>query len=417
MTRTLYAGGQVFDGTGTPPAGADVVVEDGRFVQIGSGLDGDARIDCTGKTLLPGLIDCHVHVMFSGIDLLRMVQTPFSYPFYEAIHNLRVTLDQGITTVRDAGGADLGVQQAVADGLISGPRMQISLNMISQTGGHGDDWMPFGASLPLLMEHPGRPSGIVDGPAEMRRKVRELIRNGADVIKVATSGGVLSARSDPRHGHFRDEEIAVLVEEATAAGRFVMAHAQATDGIKLAIRNGVRSIEHGIFLDDEAIEMMLAAGTWLVPTLAAPRAVLDLADAGAGLPQTVIDKARMVVDIHVESVRRAIDAGVAVAMGTDSGVGTHGYNLREVALMTECGMTPGQALHATSLSAARLLGIDDELGSIEVGKRADLALVDGDPLDVATLGARIRSVYADGRLVAAPGAGRERPVGQGEAGE
>ena len=399
MTRTLYAGGQVFDGTGTPPAGADVVVEDGRFVQIGSGLDGDARIDCTGKTLLPGLIDCHVHVMFSGIDLLRMVQTPFSYPFYEAIHNLRVTLDQGITTVRDAGGADLGVQQAVADGLISGPRMQISLNMISQTGGHGDDWMPFGASLPLLMEHPGRPSGIVDGPAEMRRKVRELIRNGADVIKVATSGGVLSARSDPRHGHFRDEEIAVLVEEATAAGRFVMAHAQATDGIKLAIRNGVRSIEHGIFLDDEAIELMLERGTFLVPTLVAPRGVLAAADAGAAIPEDSKGKAREVVDIHRESFRRAVEAGVRIAMGTDSGVTPHGQNLRELPLMAEGGMTPEQVLRATTSSAAELLGVADRLGTLETGKVADFVIVEGDALDLASISERIEAVYLDGRRV------------------
>ncbi|MBA2554160.1 MAG: amidohydrolase family protein [Geodermatophilaceae bacterium] len=402
MTRTLFAGGQVFDGSGADPEAADVVVEDGRFLQVGSDLDGDERIDCSGKTLLPGLFDCHVHVMFSGIDVLRMMQTPFSYQFYEAVHNLRATLAQGITNVRDAGGADLGVQRAVQNGLIAGPRMQISLNMLSQTGGHGDDWMPCGAAMPLLADHPGRPSTIVDGPDEMRRKVRELIRNGADVIKVATSGGVLSPRSDPRRGHFRDEEIAVLVEEATAAGLFVMAHAQAAAGIKVAVRNGVRSIEHGIYLDDEAIDMMLAAGTWLVPTLAAPRAVLDLADLGAALPQHMIDKARMVVDVHTESVRRAIAAGVAVAMGTDSGVGAHGDNLREVSLMTDCGMAPVQALHATSLSAARLLGVDEELGSIDVGKRADLVLVEGDALDVKTLGTRIRTVYIDGKLVAEP---------------
>lgn len=403
MTRTLYAGASVVDGTGSEPAPADVVVEDGRFVEIGTGLDGDERIDCTGKALLPGLFDCHVHVMFSGVDVLRMMQTPFSYPFYEALHNLRATLAQGVTSVRDAGGADLGVQRAVQDGLIAGPRMQISIGMLSQTGGHGDDWMPCGATVPLFLEHPGRPSTIVDGPEEMRRKVRELIRNGADVIKVATSGGVLSPRSDPRRGQFRDAEIAVLVEEATAAGRFVMAHAQASDGIKVAIRNGVRSIEHGIYLDDEAIDMMLAAGTWLVPTLVAPRAVIDLVEAGVQLPTHMVDKARMVIDAHTESFRRAVGAGVQVAMGTDSGVGAHGHNLRELPLMIEGGMSPLQALHATSLSAARLLGVDDELGSIEPGKRADLVVVDGDPLDIDTLGDRIAGVYMDGRLVAEPG--------------
>jgi len=400
--RTVYGGGRVFDGTGSAPAPADVVVEDGRFVEVGTDLDGDERVDCSGTTLLPGLFDCHVHVMFSGVDVLRMVQTPFSYPFYEAIHNLRVTLEQGITTVRDAGGADLGVATAVRNGLVAGPRMQISLNMLSQTGGHGDAWMPCGAELALLADHPGRPRTIVDGPDEMRRKVRELIRNGADVIKVATSGGVLSPRSDPRRGQFRDAEIAVLVEEATAAGRFVMAHAQATEGIKVAIRNGVRSIEHGIYLDDEAIDMMLTAGTWLVPTLVAPRMVLDLVDLGAALPQHMIDKARMVIDDHTASITRAITAGVPVAMGTDSGVGAHGQNLRELGLMVECGMSPAQAWHATSLSAARLLGVDEEFGSIEAGKRADLVVFDADAMDLEGITGRVRQVYADGRLVAEP---------------
>jgi imidazolonepropionase-like amidohydrolase len=285
MTRTLFAGGEVFDGTGADAARADLLVEDGWVVDVGSGLDADDVVDCAGKTVLPGLIDSHVHVLFSGVNVLRMMQTPFSYPFYEAVHNLRTTLDIGITTVRDASGADLGVAQALRDGLIAGPRIQISISMISQTGGHGDGWQPCGAVMPLLADHPGRPPTIVDGADEMRRVVRELVRAGADVIKVATSGGVLSPRDDPRHGHFRDAEIAVLVEEATSAGLFVMAHAQAADGIKVAIRNGVRSIEHGIYLDDEAIEMMLAAGTWLVPTLSAPRAVLIMADAGCRCPR------------------------------------------------------------------------------------------------------------------------------------
>src|SRR5439155_1424561 len=140
------------------------------------------------------------------------------------------------------------------------------ISMISQTGGHGDGWTPSGCSVPLIGPHPGRPATVVDGVDGMRRVVRELIRAGADVIKVATSGGVLSARDDPRHGHLRDDEVAVLVAEAAAAGIAVMSHAQASDGIKLAVRNGVRSIEHGIYLDDEAIEMMLERGTWLVPT-------------------------------------------------------------------------------------------------------------------------------------------------------
>lgn len=395
MTRTLFAGGRVADGTGADATEADVVVEDGRIVEIGPGLDGDERIDVSGKALLPGLFDCHTHVSFSHIDTMRRLQTPFSYRFYEALHNLEATLRIGITTIRDAGGADLGIKQAVEDGLIKGPRMQISLGMISQTGGHGDGWMPSGINL-RLESHPGVPSTLVDGPDEMRVKVRELVRMGADVIKVAVSGGVLSPRDKPTHAHFRLDELKVLVEEASAAGIWVMAHAQATPGIKNAIRAGIRSIDHGIYLDDEAIEMMLARGTWLVPTLVAPLGVIDAAAAGAAIPEASVRKAHEVAEIHRQSFAKAVDAGVKVAMGTDSGVTPHGNNLRELQLMVEGGMTPMQAIVATTRSAAELMGLEGELGTLEPGKRADLVVVDGDPLDVATLADRIEAVYQDG---------------------
>jgi len=408
VTRTLFAGGAVFDGTGSAPSSADVLVEDGLIVDVGSGFDADDEVDCAGTTVLPGLIDSHVHVLFSGVNVLRMMQTPFSYPFYEAVHNLRTTLDTGITNVRDASGADLGVAQALRDGLIAGPRMQISISMVSQTGGHGDGWQPCGAVMPLLASHPGRPSTIVDGAGDMRRVVRELVRAGADVIKVATSGGVLSPRDDPRHGHFRDAEIAVLVEEATAAGLFVMAHAQATDGIKVAIRNGIRSIEHGIYLDDQAIEMMLQAGTWLVPTLSAPRAVITMADSGVPMPAAVISKARMVLESHDDSVGRAITAGVKIAMGTDSGVGPHGDNLSELGLMAKLGMSALGAWHASTASAAELLGISDEFGTLEPGKRADLLVLEGSASDLVDLRDRVRAVYQDGVLVDGDRSGNPR---------
>jgi imidazolonepropionase-like amidohydrolase len=278
--------------------------------------------------------------------------------------------------------------------------MQISISLLSQTGGHGDPWEASGCSSPIFVPHPGRPPSIVDGPDEARRKVRERIRAGADVIKIATSGGVVSSRDDPRHGHFRDAEVAVMVEEATAAGISVMAHAAGADGIKTAVRNGVRSIEHGIYLDDEAIDLMLARGAWLVPTLIAPRGVLEAAAAGAGLASHVVEKARMVVDTHRESMRRAVEAGVRIAFGTDTGVTRHGRNLEELALMVECGMTPGAALHAATLSAARLLGMDADLGTVDPGKLADLTIVDGEPFEVDTLAKRIHAVYQAGERVA-----------------
>jgi imidazolonepropionase-like amidohydrolase len=248
------------------------------------------------------------------------------------------------------------------------------------------------------------PSGIVDGPDEVRRRMREVIRAGADVIKIMTSGGVLSPRDDPRHGHFRDDEIAVMVAEATAAGLYVMSHAQAADGIKAAVRHGVRSIEHGIYLDAEGIELMLDRGAWLVPTLVAPRAVLALADAGAGLPPEVVEKARMVFDVHTEAVGRAVAAGVKIAMGTDSGVGPHGNNLDELRLMVECGMSPLEAMRAATGSAAELCGVAAELGTIDVGKRADLTLFAGDVMDLIPKGGQamreaVRQVWIDGRTV------------------
>jgi len=267
--------------------------------------------------------------------------------------------------------------------------------MLSQTGGHGDDWEVCGAHVPsFFVPYPGVPLPIVDGPEEMRQRVRELVRAGADVIKVATSGGVLSSRDDPRHGHFRDAELAVLAEEAAAAGRFVMAHAQATDGIKAAIRNGIRSIEHGIYLDDEAIGMMLDRGTYLVPTLVAPRGVLEARERGIPVPQVMIDKTLMVMDTHAASIKAAIAAGVRIAMGTDSGVVPHGQNLRELDLMVDCGMSAADALVATTKTAAELMGLDEELGTLEPGKRADVVLVDGDALD--GLSGRVRRVWKDG---------------------
>jgi imidazolonepropionase-like amidohydrolase len=200
------------------------------------------------------------------------------------------------------------------------------------------------------------------------------------------------------------DELRACVAEAHAGGLEVMAHAQATDGIKNAIRAGIRSIEHGIYLDDEAISMMIDAGTWLVPTLIAPVGVLEAADRGASMTEAAVRKAREVVEIHMDSFRRAVAAGVKVAMGTDSGVTAHGDNLRELALMAEGGMKPEDVLAATTSSAARLLGVDDQLGTIEPGKLADLVLVDGDPLDFDGLGGAIREVWKEGARVRPRGA-------------
>jgi len=399
MTRVVFSGGRVFDGTGVEPAAVDVAVEAGRVVAVGATLAGDEVVDCSGLGILPGLIDCHVHLVVSRLDALEWATAPFSLQFYEAARNMELTLACGITTVRDAGGADLGIRTAQERGLVPGPRMQISIQMISQTGGHGDPWEASGGSLAVFSVHPGRPSGLADGTDEVRRKVRELIRAGANVIKIATTGGVFSARDDPRHGHLRDAEIETIVEEATAAGIGVMAHAHGTGGVKAAVRCGVRSVEHGTFLDDEAVAMMVERGTWLVPTLSAGEGVRAAVDSGVGLRPGAAEKELIVAAAASASIRAAIAAGVKIAMGTDAPVYPHGQNLRELELLVEYGMTPAEALHAATLSAAQLLGIDDELGTLHPGKRADLVVVDGDPLDVTKLATRIRRVYQDGVLV------------------
>lgn len=398
--RTVIRGGTVYDGTDAAPAVADVVVADGRIVDIGPGLDGDEALDVAGRGVLPGLFDCHTHVLISNLDFWRLVETPLSYRFYRAAGNLRATLHTGVTSVRDAGGADLGVKRAVEEGLLEGPRMQIAVTMLSQTGGHADTWAPSGQCVATLFpEHAGVPASVVDGPDEMRRRVRELVRAGADVVKVATSGGVLSTRDDPRHAHFRDDELAVLGVETRAAGIPFMAHAHAADGVKAAVRAGARSVEHGIYMDDEAIELMASAGTWLVPTLSAPLAAWDAVEAGTTLPANVVSQLKEAIADHEGAFRAALDAGVRVAMGTDAGVGPHGVNLRELELMVRYGMKPADALASATREAAALLGVDDRLGTLEPGKVADLVVVDGDPMDVAGLGERVVTVFKDGRRV------------------
>jgi imidazolonepropionase-like amidohydrolase len=394
--RVVLTGGHIFNAVEGTIAAGDVAIEEERIVGVGPGLDGDEAVDCAGLTLLPGLFDCHVHMTFSGdLDWLRAFQRGFSYQFFEAARNLRRTLDIGVTTARDAGFTDIGVKQAIESGLVEGPRLRIAVTILSQTGGHGDGMMPCGVdSNPP--PYPGMPSGVVDGPDEVRARTREILRAGADQIKIASSGGVLSPTSDPRLAQFLPDEIEEIVGVARAAGTYVMAHAQSTAGIKNALRAGVRSIEHGVYLDDEAIDLMLGNDVWLVPTLMAPVGVLDAIERGEQVPDRVIQKAHEVADAHAESFRKAVSAGVRVAMGTDTGVTPHGENLRELALMSDAGMSPVAVLQATTVEAARLMGPDDDLGSLQVGKRADVVAIAGDVLSFGDLAERIHQVWKDG---------------------
>lgn len=388
MPYSLLCNGTVIDGTGAKPMKNAGLLLDGRYIRTVGPVDSLTlpntsihEIDAAGGYIMPGFIDAHVHIMIESFNPQRMMTTPFSLNFYQALGSMRRTLEAGITSVRDAGGADLGVKQAVDDGLIEGPRLQISITMLSTTGGHGDPWLPSGMELRLFPTYPGNPDGLCDGVDAVRQKTREVLRAGADVVKIAATGGVLSATDHPEFVQFSPEELAAVVQEAAfRRGTKVMAHAQGVEGVKNAVRAGVHSIEHGIYLDDEAIELMLERGTYLVPTLLAPTSVLQIAEATGTMPAYGVRKAKEVIDIHRESVRRAYKAGVKIAMGTDAGVMPHGTNLGELGLLSGVGLSPLKVISAATKISAEVLGWSDWVGTLEPNKIADIIVSKSDPL-------------------------------------
>jgi len=388
MAVSLIQNGTLIDGRGGPPlSNAAVLVEDNRIravdtaTRIGKPTADMTRIDAGGGFILPGLIDTHVHLMLEGVNIARDMTTPFSMRFYNSTVFMRRTLEAGITSVRDAGGADAGLKQAVESGVVLGPRMQISITMLTITGGHGDSWMRSGDTFHLFPAYPGMPDGQCDGLDGVRQKVREVLRAGADIIKISATGGVVSPTDHPEFTQFSPEELDVIVREASyRRGVKVMAHAQGTEGIKNAVQAGIHSIEHGIYLDNEAIDLMLKHGTFLVPTLLAPIAVLEVGEKG-NMPEYGIRKAREVMEAHSDSISRAHKAGVKIAMGTDAGVMPHGTNLRELGLMVNIGMTPMEAIVATTRTAAECLGWQAGVGTIEVGKLADIIITKTNPLE------------------------------------
>jgi imidazolonepropionase-like amidohydrolase len=397
--------GTLIDGTGADPVrGATLVFEGSTIVSVDrSGAvprDADV-IDASHLNVMPGMIDCHVHLGSSTWGIQERLLMPFSLTIAHALNHARVTLEAGFTSVRDAAGTPRGVKMAIDQGLFPGPRVRIAVSALSQTGGHGDSVMPSGANIrPTNSE---MPHTVVDGIEGVRRAAREVLRAGADQIKVHTSGGVMSPNDEPGATGFSPDEIAAIVYEARAAGKTVMAHAQATQGIKNAVFGGVHSIEHGIYLDEEVVEEMKRRGTFLVPTLVAPLWVVRRAEKDpASVPPYALRKAREVLADHQASFRLAVERGVRIAMGTDTGVGPHGSNAEELERMVEGGMSPMQAIVATTKSAAECARIAHLTGTLEVGKRADVLGVDGDPLsDVRVLqdSSKLQLIVRDGTTV------------------
>jgi imidazolonepropionase-like amidohydrolase len=402
---TAFVGGRLIDGRGGDPIDdAAILVEDGRITAVGRGeairLRGEVqRVDLGGLTVLPGLIDSHVHL----VSEIRPTQVEhserLSERMYRGIPFARRTLEAGVTTARDAGMTPAGMRIAIDEGIFPGPRLLVSVNIVSQTGGHGDWTLASGLDPGWITSD--LPAGIADSPDEMRKVVRTMIRAGADWIKLCTTGGVLSPLDPPDTPQFTVEEIGVAVAEARAARLGgVMAHAIGAEGIRNALNAGVRSIEHGYMIDDEGIALLKETGAFLVPTLHALRSVRERADANPGsMPAWAMAKLDTVAIAQRSSLPEAIRAGVKVAMGTDCGVGYHGTNAREIGLLVEAGMTAMQAIEASTRVAAELMRRSDDLGTVEAGKIADLIAVDHDPLgDPDRIGdpGTVRVVVKDG---------------------
>jgi len=369
----VLAGGHIFDDASRTFGRADVAVRGGRIESIAAGPAPETpglRIDCSGKFITPGLIDCHVHLTASGnpTELNAAASEPLALRAWKAATYARQTVMAGITTVRDLGAADqlnIHLANAVASGLIPGPRILAAGLGVTMTGGHGHGFIATEA----------------DGPDAVRKAVREQLRAGASAIKLFASGGVMTPGVDPRSPSFTEDELRAGVEEAHKAFRIVAAHAQATDGIKNAIRAGVDSIEHGVWLDDEAIALMCERGTYLVATYTAP---WQIAHRGieAGIPLFMVEKGWQVLESHERSIRAAIRAGVRIAMGTDQGTPMNhpGENAQETIRLASLGLSPAAALLASTAWAADLLKLDSETGRIRAGLAADLLILDADPL-------------------------------------
>lgn len=394
--------------TGTVDRDQAVLVEGERIVAVGPrervARPAGARIrDLGGQLLLPGFIDCHAHLGAVEYELEKKLTTPGSLTVLRSAANLKATLEAGVTSVREAGGLDVGLRMAVEQGLIPGPRMQMSLLIIAQTGSIWHMPMLAGGRLDLN-GMTGQVVHYCDGVEALRRLARELLAAGADLLNIHTSSSIHRSFGQIPTAMFTPEEIAVVVEEASRAGKAVMAHVDGGPGVANAIRAGVRSVEHPYYLSDEDIELLLRHDTWLVPTLSCNHGIVRIAERNphAGIHASALDAARKIIAIHEDGFARALKAGVKIAMGSDSYGSFQADNLFELELMVAAGMSPLQALRSATCDAATLLGQADRVGRIAPGLLADLVVVDGDPrADIRILQQRERLslIVSNGRVV------------------
>ncbi|WP_458190281.1 amidohydrolase family protein [Haladaptatus sp. NG-WS-4] len=379
----VLRGGDVVDSNGVREA--DVAVEDGEIVSVGDAPDAEAEIDASGKFVVPGLVDSHVHVMMDGRpDPALTVGESETLLAYRAAANLSAALESGVTTVRDLGAPTtlaLDAAQAVEEGVIDGPRVLACGENVVMTGGHGH-WF-------------GREA---DGRAEVKKAVREQLKRGADVIKCMATGGVLTEGAITGAPELDEEELTALVETASAKRVPTAAHAHGSAGIKNAVRAGISSVEHGTFMDREAAELMAERGTYWVPTAKALHGIVEEGTDG-GIPEYAVEKAEAAAEAFETAFEHAIDAGVSIAMGTDAGTpfNFHGDIPEELELMVEYGLSPEEALEAATVNTADLLGLSD-VGLVETGYRADLVVLDSNPREDVTAWQSPTRVVSSGNI-------------------
>jgi len=397
MAQTLYAGGKVFTEGGRCEAGLGLLVEGDSIRRLApsaefAGYSGE-RVDTSGGTLLPGLIDCHVHLIYTGSADPQSVMEK-SRPqdlAVQALVNAQTSLRGGVTALRDCGGKDyieFAARDACNTGRFLGPTIRAAGRMICMTGGHGN-----------------RIARIADGVEDVVKAVREQVHAGSDLIKIMATGGVMTPGVDPQDAHYSAGEMAAGIAEGHRFRRPCASHAQGRDGILNAVRGGIDSIEHGIFMDEDCCQEMLAAGTYLVPTLSAIRNILAYKD--KGIPAFIVEKSERVAERHRQSIATYYKAGGRIAMGTDAGTpfNYHGENAMELAYMVEVGIAPADAILISTRNAAELNRLDRQ-GRLAEGCLADLLLVDGDPVeDIARVAERRhhRAVVKRGQAVARAG--------------
>ena len=404
MTAVIFRNGLLVDGSDPKPSGqVDVLVENGRIVTVSSERiesDGAVEIDLAGKTIMPGLIDCHMHPFLTDMNLMKLEDTPVSLVTAQASVVLNRLLDRGFTTIRDAAGGDWGLKQAVDDGLIAGPRLFISGRALSQTGGHGDfrrrtdDSTMCSCSSALHLT-----SRIADGVDQVRHAVRDELRKGADQIKIMVSGGV-SSPFDPLEGcQFSMSEIEAAVDEATRAGTYVLAHAYSAEAITRALTAGVRTIEHANLIDTKAAELAAKKGAFVVPTLVAYEAGARHAES-AGYSDAMLDKLKRVRESGLRSLEICKAAGVPMGFGTDI-IGDQELHTQEFLLRAE--VLPAHEIIASATRiGAEILRREGDLGVIAPGATADILVIDGNPLEDISLlaghGEHLLAIMKDGRF-------------------